>query len=1108
MTKTFFRHLLAGLLSACIGVSAYAQITTSSLSGRIVDAGGEAVPGVAVLATHTPSGTTYAVVTNNDGRYSIQGMRSGGPYEVQVSSLGYQTATYTGITLQLGETYSLNASMKEEALNLGEAVVIATPSSKFSTEKTGASTNINNEQIAALPTISRSIEDVTKLSPYGGNGMSFAGSDGRTANFTVDGANFNNNFGLSDALPGGGSPISIDAIEEMQVVISPYDVRQNNFVGGGVNAITKSGTNTFKGTAYVYHRNENMRGNIVNGEEVSTAREMDRNTTYGFTLGGPIIKNKLFFFVNYEQNIKPTVVNNWRASEGATTEGDASKNISRVGTDDLKKVSDYVYEKYGYKTGSWTDFPADEGTVKMLARIDWNITSNHHLAVRYNRTVNTYWQMPNSSSSNCGQRTTESRVGLYGFSYANSMYSMNNNANTFSFDLNSRFSNNLSNQLLVTYSDLSDLRGSNSAEFPFIDILDGSGDIMPYISLGYELFTWKNAVHNKVLSAKDDITFYKGDHKIMGGLGYDWQLADNAYMRNGTGYYRYNSVEDFMNQAAPETVALTYGYDGNQDPASRVRFHKLAAYVQDEWNPNEKLKLTAGLRLETIIFDNRDLMRNQAIYDTDYNGLHVDTGAWPTPKLQLNPRIGFSYDVFGDGSLKLRGGTGVFTGRLPLVFFTNMPSNAGLVQMVSSATTKYKDGKVDASNTDSAILNLFVNNFVTDKGDLLDLLHNSGYIDPSTKKEKYPLTVSPSDGTFSGSIAAVDPKFKMPQVWKTSFAVDYSFPTSFPLSVTAEGIFNKTLNATRIRDINMKDPAGFSRLNGADNRHIYPSDYTYNKYSIYYLTNTNKGYGATASFQVNAKPMKGLDITAAYTRTWSKELTGMPGSDASSAFTYIPSVEGPNNVQLHNSSYVTPDRFYVNIAYNDVAGNHFGIFYNAYRGGANYSYMYATDLNNDNYNYDAIYIPTKKDVAEGLVKFDTDDDAARFFAFAAKDAYLSKHMGQYAEAYSIYSPWQHHIDLHYAHDFKVKVGKTSNCLQLSLDVKNVANLFNDSWGVYKTMNPTLKSGRILDVKRIGSDGIPVLTTPDAVSGSTQTWIVSPVIGQLWYAQIGLKYMFN
>ena len=1103
--KKFLKSLLLGLSAMLFVVPAFAQITTSSLAGRVVDQNGEPVPGVAVVAVHTPSGTQYGVITNTDGRYTVNGMRTGGPYTVEISSLGYETSTYAGITLQLGETYSLNATINEESLNLGEVVVIADAASKFTTEKTGAATNINNSQIEALPTISRSITDITKLSPYGGDGMTFAGTDGRTANFTVDGANFNNNFGLSDALPGGGSPISIDAIEEMQVVISPYDVRQNNFIGGGVNAITKSGTNTFKGSAYVYHRNENMRGNMVSGTEITTARDLDRTTTYGFTLGGPVIKNKLFFFVNFERSEMPTVVNSWSASQTAGTEGDADKHISRTYAGDLQKVSDFVKSKYGYDTGSYTDFPANEGNTKLLARIDWNISDKHHLALRYNRTVNTYWQNPNNSSSNAGQRTTESRVGLYGFSFANSMYSMNNNVNTFSFDLNSRLANNLSNQLLVTYSDLSDIRGSSSAPFPFIDILDGgleaTGALMPYISLGYELFTWKNAVHNKVISAKDDLTYYLGDHKIMAGIAYDYQLADNAYMRNGTGYYRYNSLDDFLNLAAPETVALTYGYDGNEDPASRVRFHKAAVYGQDEWNPTDKLKLTAGLRLETILFNNDDVATNEAIYKMYYTDMNNNEGKWPTTKLMFNPRIGFTYDVFGDSSLKVRGGTGIFTGRLPLVFFTNMPTNAGLVQMVSSATTKYKDGKVDADGSDLNILNQFKGKFYTDKDELLNYLHE---IDPS----KYPLTVKPEDGTFSGSIAAVDPKFKMPQVWKTSLAVDYAFPTSFPMSVTGEVIFNKTINATRIQDINMKDPSAFTRLNGADNRHIYPSDYTYNKYSIYYLTNTNKGYGGTASVQFNATPVKGFHINAAYTRTVSKELTGMPGSDASSAFTYIPTVEGPNQAPLHNSSYVTPDRYFVNLTYDDRSNNHFSIFYNAIRGGMNYSYMYASDLNNDNYNYDAIYIPTKDDVSKGLVKFASDDDAKRFFDFAANDKYLSKHMGEYAEAYSVYSPWLHRVDFHYAHDFIIRIGNVSNTLQLNFDMKNVMNFFNDSWGVSKQMNPTLKSGRILDVARMGSDGIPVLSTPAAVSGSTPIWTDYKDISQVWYAQVGLKYLFN
>ena len=366
--KQTIKCIFAVFAAMLVSVAAFAQVTTSALGGRVVDVNGEPVVGAAVIATHTPSGTVYPVITNEAGRYTMNGMRAGGPYTVEISCLGYQTVTFTDLNLQLAETFALNAELNEDSELLSEAMVIGAAASKFSAQKMGSATNISSNEIAAIPTVSRSISDVTRLSPYGGNGMSFAGADGRTANFTVDGANFNNNFGLSENLPGGGNPISIDAIEEMQVVISPYDVRQTNFIGGGVNAITKSGTNTLKGSAYVYHRNENMRGNMVAGKEVSGARDKDRNTTNGFTLGGPIIKNKLFFFVNAEYSTIPTVVNRWRGSVDGVANPDAY--ISRTTLKDLEDVSKFVKEKYGYDTGSWTDYPAVESNTKFLARLD------------------------------------------------------------------------------------------------------------------------------------------------------------------------------------------------------------------------------------------------------------------------------------------------------------------------------------------------------------------------------------------------------------------------------------------------------------------------------------------------------------------------------------------------------------------------------------------------------------------------------------------------------------------------------------------------------------------------------------------------------------------
>ena len=1100
--KQTIKCLIAAFAAMLMAVVAFAQVTTSALGGRVVDANGEPVIGAAVVATHTPSGTVYGVVTNEAGRYTINGMRAGGPYSVEFSCLGYQSVIITDLTLQLAETFALDAELKDDSEMLSEAMVIAATASKFSAEKMGSATNISGRDITSMPTVSRSITDVTRLSPYGGNGMSFAGQDGRTANFTVDGANFNNNFGLNDGLPGGGSPISIDAIEEMQVVISPYDVRQTNFIGGGVNAITKSGTNTFKGSAYVYHRNENMRGDMAAGKAVSGARDKDRNTTYGFTLGGPIIKNKLFFFVNAEYANVPTVVNRWRASADGVANPDAY--ISRTTLADLEKVSNFVKKEYGYDTGSWTDYPATESNMKLLARIDWNINDAHKLAVRYNYTLNRAWNSTNGSSMDGGVRSGFSRFSQYGMAYANSLYSMDNVVSTVSLDLNSRLSDNLSNQFLATFSKLDDIRGTNSSDMPFVDIRKDDGSApLPYIALGYELFTWNNGVHNTHISIKDDLTYYAGNHKITGGVNYEYQMADNSYMRNGTGYYRYNSLEDFMTGAAPEVVCLTYGYDGEANPAARVRFHKAGIYAQDEWNATEDFKLTYGIRLDGLFFDNQDVMRNNAIYNLEYvvdgEKRHIDTGKWPSAAITASPRVGFSWNVLGDNSLKVRGGTGLFSGRLPLVFFTNMSTNSGMVQYQAKLNGTGANG---GTLTD---MEQFAGGLLM-REELLAKLIELGY----------PNTIKPEDGTLPSEISAVDPKFKMPQVWKTSIAVDYNFPTSFPFSISAEGIFNKTINGVIIRDWSVKAADGFARLNGADNRPLF-QDYkqTYmdggkvkNMPAAYVLENTNRGYGYSATVTMNMRPIESLSLMAAYTHTASKEITGMPGSNASSVLNYIGTIYGPNDPGLHNSQYVTPDRFVASLTHNDKSGNHYSFIYETWRGGYNYTYMTSNDMNGDGYNYDLIYIPTDEQVEKGEFRFVSDSDAQRFMDFVHADKYLSKNQGKYAEAYSVYSPWVHRIDFSYKHDFKVKAGNSTNTLQLSLDIKNILNLFNSNWGVSKYMNPALGEGRILKYEGVDKQGYATFSTPAAVNGNVQMWNPSVSLGQCWYASIGIKYMFN
>ena len=522
--KQAFKLFVLSALGLFVSLTLNAQMTTSSLSGKITDAQG-AVPGVAVIAVHTPSGTQYFALTNNEGRYTIQGMRPGGPYEVTYQLLGYKTVVLQDITLKLSETLTRDVELEDNAENLQEVVVVAS-ATKFGTEKTGTSTNVSNREMMDLPNSSRSLSAVTKLSPYA-NGMSFAGSDGRSTNFTVDGANFNNNFGLSSSLPGGGTPISLDAIEEIQLVVAPFDVRQSNFVGGGINAITKSGTNTFKGTVYGYYHNEKLRGNKIYGEDLGE-RKSEKVRTIGATFGGPIVKNKLFFFANFELNDQP--------GQAITTNG-IGKGISEA---QLKAVKEKLVKDYGYDPGSYTNFPGGTSNMKILARIDWNISRDHKLAVRFNHTRNLTWYSPNGNSCDDKYRNRAyDRASDQAQPFSNNMYSQQNNVTSFAAELNSRFGEKAANQLIATYSFINDQRGSNSDLFPHVDVMDNwdlsEGNFKPATSFGYELFTYKNGVTNKVWNVTDNFTYYAGSHKITAGVNYEHMFADNSYIRNGTG---------------------------------------------------------------------------------------------------------------------------------------------------------------------------------------------------------------------------------------------------------------------------------------------------------------------------------------------------------------------------------------------------------------------------------------------------------------------------------------------------------------------------------------------------------------------------------------------
>ena len=1044
-----------------------AQVTTSALSGKVTMADTkEEVIGATIQAIHEPSGTKYAAVTNSNGRFTIQGMRNGGPYSVAISYIGYETKTFRNIVLELGETYNLNALLSEDANELTE-IVVSGKASKFAAEKTGASTNINQRTIQELPTINRSIGDLAKLSPYYGGSNSFGGMNGKMSNFTLDGANLNNNFGLSSSLPGGGNPISMDAIDEVQMVVAPFDVRQSNFIGGGINAVTKSGTNTFKGTAYFYYTNEDMHGNRVDGVQNSEPNPGEEKV-YGFTLGGPIIKDKLFFFANYERTNTENIPTYWHPD---LTGGGADNKTytSRTTLEDMQMISQFVKNKYGYDTGSPTDYPGGIVNNKYLARLDWNINQNHHLAVRFNHTNNSRWTPPSATSRDVGGLSA-SCVGISSMAFANSFYNQENKVTTFSGDLNSRFGQNISNQLLVTYSNIDDPRSSDSQIFPMVDIMK-DGD--PYMTLGYEIFTYNNRVQNKILTINDNFTYYMGNHKLTAGFSFEHQKALNNYMRQGTGYYRYASMEDFMDGAAPIGVALTTGNNGEENPSSQVVFNQIGLYVQDDWNITEKFKINYGIRFDNLIFQNEGAVRNDELYAVDFGGRHVDTGLWPKSNWQISPRVGFVWDALGDKSLKVRGGTGLFAGRMPLVFFTNMPGQSGMMQ--TTYVTK-----------DATALSQFTGGMKTNVHDMETILKNYAQ--------------------GMAYYAGVDPDFKMPQVWKTSIGIDYQVPVSFPLTLTGEFTYTKNINAVHLDNYNMKSPDDTWRhITGADNRLIYPaaSEYQYTSKGTYVLTNNHKGHGWTASLQLQAEPIKNLFVSAAYTHTVNREVTALPGSNAQSAWQYMHTVNGPNAVEVRNSGFVTPDRVIANISYK-YGKDHFSLFYSGYSP-SGYSYTYSNDINGDGLSYDLMYIP--RDDSE--IKFVSDDDRIAFWNFVEQDDYLKNHKGEYADLYGARAPWVHTFDFKWAHDFDLKIGNTSHKLQLIANIENIGNLLKSSWGVAKIIpgqsNNMFKMLSVTNAKEVKEGAQPIFRMNTDLKTA---WDYNHSYGQCWRLQLGVKYYFN
>jgi hypothetical protein len=1093
------KRLFAMLLIMFISLAMFGQgSTTSIMNGKIVDSKGLPLPGSTIIAVHVPSGSLYGASANNTGFFSIQGMRPGGPYKVEVSFVGYSKKTFTDITLQLGETYFLNTSLTESSTELGEVVVVGSKPSAFNTEKTGASTNVNKEAMALIPSMNRSLGDYTKLSPYASGSGSYVGREAYMTNVTVDGANFNNNFGLSGGnMPGvSGEPISMEAIEEIQIAVAPFDVRQSNFTGAGINAITKSGTNDIKASVYGFYRNQNFNGKKIRDTKLTVADQAKQ--AYGFNVGGPIIKNKLFFFISGEKENTLTPGNTLLAMKTGRDPLDQNVN-SRVSADSLQAFSTLLKSKFGYETGRYESWGGDnELNNKALIKFDWNINKNHKLTVRYNYTESKNQSRPSSSGdanpSISGGR--HSRTG--GLSFENSQYYNSSKLHSVTGELNSRFGQ-VSNKLLVAYTLYKQPRATTSADFPFIDIMSGnaaSGTV--YMSAGYELFSYKNNVDNNTLIITDNLTYQLDNHNFTLGASYEHQYFANSYLRQGSGYYRFKSLkafENYLNKTTfttynddntPINFAYTYPINGFTNPVAELSFAQVAAYFQDEYKATDNLKITAGVRVDLPMYLD-GAVDNPAVKGYSFrNNEKVDLSTWPDAKFLWSPRLGFTWDVFNNKALKVRGGTGVFTGRIPFVWFTNQPTNSGMLQY--QLVINQNGGT--ASKAQLARLPF--------KANAADLLADPTLTD-----------IFPKSNVLGGRIAAIDKNFKLPQVWRSSIGFDIKLPLSMML--TLEGIYTKDINSIWFQNINLQ-PAASTILVGSNAVPFWSNNTTATKFitapyqNVVIMKNTNRGRGYSLSAKLDLPRIAGFNGMVAYTKSWGEEVTGKTGSDPFSAWQYRQIQASLNNPELGLTYNNTPHRLIAalnySIEYFKIFNSTISFFYNGFKGDA-YSYIYNGDSNQDGTSgHELMYIP--RDASEFI--WNAPEDAAAYFAYAAQDPYLSKHSGEFALRNGAYNPWNQRIDMRFMQDFKIKAGKTTNTLQLSIDVINLLNLLDSSWGLNKSLitnsplqyvSKDVATGRMkVSMRKIGGQYVTKsFQDPSSVAGT-------------WGIQVGVRYLFN
>lgn len=1030
------------LLALCCALpsAVFAQgATTAAIHGVVTDQNGESLPSVNVIATHLPTGSVYGISTRPDGGFNLLGVRVGGPYTIAAKLVGYKTQKVENITLTLGQNLRLDFKLVPEAVELGEVNVTAERSAIISASRTGAATNVSKEVIERLPTVTRSFQDFERMSPLF-IGSSAAGRNNRFNNLQIDGANINDLFGLgSSGTPGGTAntnPISLDALQEFQIVVAPYDVRQSGFTGGGVNAITRGGTNDYSGSAFFYGRNQNQVGLGPTIPRSKVANFSDLQT--GFRVGGPIKKDEIFFFANGEVTRRhaPTDVS-------LTGMGSSGANVSTIPVDSVARFVQDLKNIYGYDAGSYYNLNAIRKSAKFFARLDWNITPEEHLTVRNNYV---------SASDDILSRT----IAAYYLENAN--YTMNNSTNQTVAQLNSTLGSNFSNEAIVAYTSVRDHRDIMGSPFPFVQI-NYKGSTSLYYVAGSEQYSMANKLDQDIFELTDNFTYSVGSTVLTVGTHNEFYHFNNLYIRNLYGYYQFPSLAAFE-QNLPSRYQLSYST--TSDPLWSAKFNaaQLGLYAQAETEVLPNVKLTVGLRVDDPILPDKPSY-NKSV-DSTFSYLGISTDKVPSGNLLWSPRVGFNWDVDGQKVTQVRGGVGIFSGRVPYVWISNQYGNTG----------------IELARLDVTTASLLAGKFSADP-----------YNQPRTGFT--PVTTSEVDVT--------DPDYKMPQLLRWNVAVDRQLP--FGLVGTIEAMYSQNLNDLTYQDINLKAADSSSYIDGRpmyaySNRKINTA-FT----NVLLMKNVSDGYQWNITAQIQRPVIEGLFGSAAYTYGRAKDHNSVTSSQAYSQWRYNPVPGDPNNAPLAWSNFDRPHRINISVSYqhnwwtlNGIdAPSTITLAYSGYSGEP-YSYTYSGDRNGDGETTnDLIYIPKTQSDVPGM-------SAAQWAAldqFINNDDYLKNHRGQIMERNGARNPWIGHLDLHLGQVFPV-IGTQQ--LEITIDVLNFNNMLNKNWGRERyvvnqnysliTYSSTLKT---YSYSYAYTDPASVRSYSDLASR--------------WQAQLGLRYSF-